>query len=108
MSDPVPDLVIEMLAQSEAELIERVASLESDVQVYHDMTVVAFDIIRDLTEQNRGLVITRARLRDDVLTNYGPRKTPPCISPSPTTRRAPDARHGHARRGPSNLSRVVR
>ena len=67
MSDVVADLTIEAFAQSELELLERVAILEADVGVYRELALVAFDIVHDLTQRNRALVITRARMRQDVL-----------------------------------------
>jgi hypothetical protein len=67
MSDVALSLVIEDLADAEAALRERVASLEADVAVYRELALVAFDIVYDLTRRNRALVIRRARMGEDIL-----------------------------------------
>jgi hypothetical protein len=43
------DLVIEELADAEAELRERIASLEADVDSYRELAIAAFDALHDLT-----------------------------------------------------------
>jgi hypothetical protein len=45
------ELEIETLALSEAELIARVAELETDIAVYRELTVAAFDALRHLTDR---------------------------------------------------------
>jgi hypothetical protein len=61
----VETLVIETLALSEAELCERVASLEADVAVYHELICAAFDAVRTLTVQNQHLQESYRRQQDE-------------------------------------------
>jgi hypothetical protein len=59
------DLTIETLALSEAELLEHLASLETDMAVYRELAVAGFDAVRDLTIRNDKLRADRDRLRDE-------------------------------------------
>jgi hypothetical protein len=64
-SRTVADLVIETLAGSEAELLERVASLEADVAVYRLLAAAAFDVLQILTAQHQAHEASCDRLRDE-------------------------------------------
>jgi hypothetical protein len=61
----VEAIVIEDLALSESELLERVASLEADVGVYRELTGAAFDALRRLTVRYQRLQESSNRLRDE-------------------------------------------
>jgi predicted nuclease with TOPRIM domain len=59
------DLVIEMLADAEAALLEHVASLEADVATYRELTCAAFDALQRLTHQHDRLREQHQRLLDE-------------------------------------------
>jgi len=59
------DVVIAELAASEAVLLERVASLEADVEIYRLMAQSAFDALADLTKRDRALQEACALVRDE-------------------------------------------
>jgi len=63
--DGTADLVIETLALSEAELLDRVAELEADVQVYRELALAGFDALRSLTRSHERLREQHQRVRDD-------------------------------------------
>jgi YD repeat-containing protein len=74
----VDDMVIEHLALSEAELLERVASLEADVAIYQELTCAAFDALHDLTvsrdrerEQHQRVCDEYRALREHVMLQAG-------------------------------------
>jgi hypothetical protein len=74
MSGDHRDLVIAELADSEAALLERVASLESDVVAYRSLALAALDALHDLTvqrdrlrEQHHRLLDEYRRLRESIL-----------------------------------------
>jgi hypothetical protein len=54
------DLVVDALAQSEAELLERLASLEADVVQYRELALEALKALHDVTTERDRL---RANLR---------------------------------------------
>jgi hypothetical protein len=58
----VSDGVIDHLALSEAELLERVASLESDVATYRDLALTGITALADLTARHTRLRADRDRL----------------------------------------------
>jgi uncharacterized membrane-anchored protein len=57
------DAVVEMLAASEAELLEQHASLLADVQVYREMALVGLEMVTRLTAQLTAARGELARLR---------------------------------------------
>ena len=61
----VANAVCEMLALSEAELLERVASLEADVAVYRELALAGVQALADLTVRHARLRDDRARLLDE-------------------------------------------
>lgn len=66
MSEPDHrDLVIEALARSEAELLERLAHLESLCESYRALSVTALGALHDLTLTCAGLRAQRRQLKDD-------------------------------------------
>lgn len=58
------DLVIDMLALSEAELLERATSLEQDVRTYRDLARLAIAGLHDLTAERDRLRHQLRELRD--------------------------------------------
>jgi hypothetical protein len=66
--------VIADLALSEAELRERLVSLEADIRIYHDLSVAAIDALREVTLAHRWRAqelererIENSRLREELL-----------------------------------------
>jgi hypothetical protein len=59
------DLVITQLTDDEVLLKERIASLESDLGVYRELTCAAFDALRDLTVRYKRLQESSNQLRDE-------------------------------------------
>ena len=63
-TSPVADLVIDTLALSEAELLERVASLEADRDSYRDLAHQAIHALHAVTQELRRTRGQRDRIRD--------------------------------------------
>lgn len=59
------DLVIEQLADSEAELLERVAQFEADRDSYRLLAQQAIHMLHDLTQQRDRLRASHHRLLDE-------------------------------------------
>jgi hypothetical protein len=59
------DLVIDALAQSEAEQLERLVSLEQDVQAYRELARLALTGLHDLAVERDRLRAQLAQLRDE-------------------------------------------
>lgn len=60
------DLALEMLADRELELVERVASLESDIRTYRELAMAGFRALHDVTVQHRALVDEHEQLKDQL------------------------------------------
>ena len=65
------DLVIEALADDEALLRERVASLEADVAGYRDLAIEGIHALRALTIERDRLREANQRLRDAIRNDLG-------------------------------------
>jgi hypothetical protein len=61
----VADLVVVDLADENAELRERLVSLETDVAVYRELVIGAFDALRHLTVRYQKLQESSSRVRDE-------------------------------------------
>lgn len=59
------DAVIEMLADSEAALLERIANLEADVRIYRELAQEAIHQLHDALEQCDRLHAQHARVLED-------------------------------------------
>lgn len=59
------DLVLQTLALSEAELLERVSSLESDLRVYRELAQLGIHALHDVTAERDRLRERLVRLRDE-------------------------------------------
>ena len=64
--DDTTQLVIEDLALNEVVLRERIVSLETDVAVYRELTVAAFDALRHLTVRYQRLQESSRRDTDEL------------------------------------------
>jgi hypothetical protein len=60
----IANLTLEMLADSEAELRERVASLEADNAIYRELTCAACDALHSLTVARDRERVHYQRLKD--------------------------------------------
>ena len=59
------DLVIETLADDEAALLERLASLENDIRIYRELAQQALHELHHLTRRHDRLREQHARLLDE-------------------------------------------
>jgi len=61
----VADLVIDALVTTEHELLEHIASLETNAAVFRDVAIATLDALRDLTVRHERLLRAHEQLADD-------------------------------------------